>query len=242
LPADRLLRPDRRLNSGRGEQALKILAKLAALALVWPAAQAAGQAVPAPLASLATPPAVVACELHVWPAARMTKAYDSNNFLYSGSVTIKSRPGFDGDALMLPAAQNRVLATMDLAKMLGIAAARIVLHETPLSADQRQNNARRAQASAPCYAELIVLRIVYAGIFLGDRLLQTFFIFRRFDAGSAPTREFTQSGETVLHIFPPHDQEPVAPALAELDAAFRANVTNFAGKLGAPPAPMPVGR
>lgn len=204
-----------------------IIATIVAIALGWGTAAAAADA----------PSASAGCELHVWPAARMTQDPFFGGRGDRGPTIISPMPGLDIEALMTPAEQNRVFADIDLATMLGVAGARTVLHDTPLPVGEQRSNDRRAAAETDCYAELIVLRIFYARLGMGDRQLQSFFLFRRFNEGRAPVREFSQSGETRLHLFPPHVPEPVAPALAELVDGFKADVTIFAGKVSAPPAP-----
>jgi hypothetical protein len=214
---------------------VKILATFGALALLWPMTEAGGQITSVPANTTVSTPTSGACELHVWPARGMNIAIDTSTFLFRGKAVIKALPGLDLDELLLPAVQNRIFATLNLAQMLGMTGAKIVLHDAPLPVDAQRDNGRRIASAAPCYAELIVVRIIHAELRFGDRQLQAIFLFRRFDAGTAPVREYSQSGQTGLHLFPPHTPEAVAPAVAEVDEAFKADATIFAGKSLAPP-------
>src|SRR5258707_1228943 len=96
---------------------------------------ASAEAAPVPAAAPAVTPTAAACELHVWPAPRMTISLNRNAALYR--FPAKITPGdFDSHALLLPEVQNRVFAGMDLAQMLGMAGATVVRHVAPLPPDE----------------------------------------------------------------------------------------------------------
>jgi hypothetical protein len=219
-----------------GGEVFKVLVSIIACALACSIARAA-EVTPTTVPGVMAPKSQIAasCELHVWPAPRLEFVTNIVNSLFHSSAKLIPL-GYDVAEQLLPSVQDRIFAGMDLGQVLDMPGATIVYHEAPLDVRDRRDNGRRLTSRSPCYAELIVSSLFYAEAGLGSRQLQAIFLFRRFDAGPAPVREFSQSGLTELHVFPPQDQQSVTPGMAELIDAFRSNVMTFAGKLRAPPA------
>ncbi len=186
------------------------------------------------------------CELHVWPSEGLSlirqNARDNLNTAYLGlfgsnpmtrankdntpvqtTAAVASRP-------LSPASQAALLATASLPDLLGVAGYRTVLHDGPLDTRTlRTVKTRYAASASPCYADLVVDDVVYSREYARGRNLKSFLRFRQFgdSTDAAPVRTFATWVQTKLRIFSIEPPINDASALAELDAAYRGNLTLF---------------
>ena len=113
--------------------------------------------------------------------------------------------------------------------MLGFPDAKIVQHDQPLERKTMNKvKTRRAESSAPCYAELIVADLFYQKAAIYGRSLRTLFMVRDFGTGPTILHEYKAWGGNGLKKFPPKEGEDVQAANDELVQVFKANFAEFA--------------
>lgn len=209
------------------------VAAAAVAMLAATAAAAQEQAVPA------DGKAATQCELHVWPGRGFHTVY--YGWAHGGTIdgAQKGRDGYPPipDEPLSVAVQLEQLRALPLPDLLGLPDYAVVLHDTPLAAREiRGNGARHAQASPPCYAELMIDDIVFQDNVINGKWLNVIFRFHRFDgAGAEPSRTFGNYILARLHVFPPSDPNvDPKPALDELVDAYAQTVRDFGRSLQAP--------
>jgi hypothetical protein len=194
----------------------------------------------APLAMLATAPVAAQsnatpCEIHVWPAERMNSATSGWVFNNVQDADFKSNGGsaFSHQSPLDHAGQVAVMAQLDLGQLLGLPGATVVSHEEPTPprspTANEQSASRKVSGPAPCYAELEVTKLFYGRAPLAGRSLQILFTYRLFNSEPTPQRVFSTFANEPLLNFPAKDAAHAAEADAELLAAFRQGVIDFAG-------------
>lgn len=235
-------------------------AALASLGLAS-AGQAQGQAAPAQAAApapalvpaavpvVAAPAAVdpTMCELHVWPAERFmaqTTGWLSGFGIVGALADSSSHANKDKSnrtqiaSALDSAGQVDALSTFDLPAMLHLPPSRIVRHDEPLERHTMNSiKTRRAESTAPCYAELIVGDIMYQKAAIYGRSLRALFMMRDFGSGTTIKREAKGWGGNGLKLFPPKPGEDVQAANDELVQKFKDDFTEYAHN--AAPAPTP---
>ena len=177
------------------------------------------------------------CELHIWPAPGLesiTEGWILNN---TRNQILRDAPGQAlglADAIP-PRAQLEAIASLDLNDAFQLDGAKVIAHPDPLPPSPTGAPViRHASATTPCYAELVIKRLVFARNALSGGALQGFFIFRRFR--QADVQSFTSMADTPLTIFPwkiPEDQER---GKTELSEALRSDLLTFAKYSHKPPA------
>ena len=216
-------------------------------------------AAPAPEAAPAVPagrpgltPSVAAdgCELHVWPAERMAAQTTGwlSGFGVIGAIADQSanaKKNSNHQSLLATAldspSQLDALAALDLRTMLARSpGTTIVMHETALERHTMNKiKARRSDATAQCYSELIVADVLYQKAALYGRSLKTLFMFRDFGNDQKIDREYKAWGGNGLKLFPPQEGEDAVAALDELVGVFKGNFDEYARNarksLAAPP-------
>ena len=186
-----------------------------------------------------TQPGAVACELHIWPAERMTAT--TTGWL-SGLGALGAVADVAGHAkgntdrrTQLASAldsptQLDLLQSIDLQKELALSpGTMIVRHEEPL--DRKTMNSaktRRSDSTANCYSELIVADVAYQKAAIYGRSLKTLFMVRDFGDDQTIDREYKAWGGNGLKLFPPKEGEDALPAIDELQTVFKANFTEYA--------------
>lgn len=222
------------------------LAALAALATLSmsPAAYAqdaaATVAVAAPAPSTALNqqgllPAAAAdgCELHLWPAERMSS--QTSGLLGPGllSSAINGKRDSSNQALMASAldspSQLNALTSLDLRSLLNrTPGTTIVLHDTALERHTMNKiKTRRSDSTAQCYSELIVADVFYQKAMMYGRSLRTLFMLRDFGNDQKIDKEYKAWGGNGLKLFPPKEGDDAIAALDELVGVFKGNFDEY---------------
>jgi hypothetical protein len=200
---------------------------------------AAASAVPVPVS--VTPPeggaAAPACELHVWPAARVaaaTQGMGAGFGLLGALVDIaahadqnKRDTAFITGALDAQA-QARVLHDLDLPTQLHLPPSRVIIHDQGI--DLKADNPNRlSDSTTPCYAEFVVRGLMYTKSAMYKGQMRTFLQMRRFD-GATMKVDFRDSKHQELQVKLPKEGEDTGPATDQLLSAFRGDVAYFDDK------------
>lgn len=174
------------------------------------------------------------CELHVWPAERMTST--TTGLLGGGLLDAAMHAGTDANNKTLLASaldspsQLDALQALDLRTMLNLTpGTTIIRHEAPL--ERRTMNkvkTRRSDSSAACYGELIVADVMYQKAAIYGRSLRTLFMYRKFDTGQHIAKEYKAWGGNGLKLFPPKEGEDAIVALDELVGVYKKNFEEYA--------------
>lgn len=211
-----------------------ILAPLAALSLAS-AAQAQDAATPASGATEAAPVPANGCELHVWPAERMSSM--TTGILGGGllDAAINGKRDSSNQSLMASAldseSQLNALKQLDLLTLLGVApGTAIVTHPAPLERHTMNKiKTRRADSNSTCYSELIVADVLFQKSAYLGRSLRTLFMYRDFGNDQTIDREYKAWGGNGIKLFPPKEGEDAVAALDELVTVFKNNFNEYAG-------------
>ncbi len=175
------------------------------------------------------------CALHVWPAGRVRSVTQGDALNHQVDAALRPHedsPGWSTAALT-PEAQRAALAALPLARLLGMGEAPVTIHAAPVSAFQaRTAPGRLSGAGEGCVSELVVLDIALEAAPLAGRSLRVALLRRDFPAGAAtPSRRFQTFVGRAITTLPKPGEVPIAPVEAvdaELAAAFRRNVEEFA--------------
>ena len=214
-----------------------LIARLRPLLLLAIAGAASGAN--AQLAETAPPSrdATSGCELHVWPSPGLesaTEGWIRNN---TQNQTLRDPPGKSlGLAnAIAPQAQLDAIASLNLVEAFHLNDAKVITHADPLPPLLAGAPiVRQSSATTPCYAELIIKRLVYARNPLSGGALQSFFVFRQF--GPTDVRSFTSMADTPVLSFPWKVPEEAERGRAELANALRTDLLTFAKYSNKPPA------
>jgi hypothetical protein len=177
------------------------------------------------------------CELHVWPAERMTSV--TTGWLGGGLLegALNAKKDSNNRAQMASAldspTQLDALQSLDLTSLLKLpAGTTIVRHETPIERHTMNKvKTRRADSAASCYNELIVADVFYQKAAIYGRSLRTLFLFREFGNDQKIDYEYKAWGGNGLKLFPPKKDEDATPALEELGVVFKKNFEEYAAKV-----------
>lgn len=174
------------------------------------------------------------CELHVWPAERMTSM--TTGLLGGGLIDALAHSGRDASnkaqlasALDSPS-QLDALQSLDLHSMLKLAPGTIVIrHEVALERKTMNKiKTRRSDSVAKCYHELIVADVFYQKAAIYGRSLRTLFMLRDFGDDQKIDFEYKAWGGNGLKLFPPKEGDNAVAALEELVAVFQKNFDEYA--------------
>ncbi|WP_371432090.1 hypothetical protein [Novosphingobium sp.] len=198
---------------------------------------ATAQPAPAPVEVIAHPPADAAadgCELHIWPAQRMTSM--TTGLLGGGLLDAAIHGNRDATNRTLLASaldspsQLDALQALDLRTELKLTpGTTIITHSQPV--DRHTMNSvktRRGESPSKCYSELIVADVFYQKAAIYGRSLRTLFMVRDFGAGEKIAFEYKAWGGNGLKLFPPKEGEDAVAALDELVAVFKKNFQEYA--------------
>lgn len=211
---------------------LTIALAAAAAAILPGAAFAQGAAAPA------SAPAG-ACELHVWPAERMSAVTTGwlSGFGVVGAVAeMANNSGPDaGRRAQLASAldsesQLSALQSLDLPQLLALPAGTVVVPHTAALDRHTMNSikTRRAESNASCYYELITADVAYRKAAIYGRSLRTLFMLREFGNDQRIDFEYKSWGGNGLSHFPPAEGEDVTVAMTELTDVFKRNFEEYA--------------
>lgn len=217
------------------------------------AAPPPAEAKPAPEAAVAAPPSVLAapapawrtdslqpkvaadgCELHVWPAERMTSI--TTGLLGGGLLDAALHSGRDATNKTLMASaldspsQLDALLSMELRTLISRSpGTTIIVHDTALERKTMNKiKTRRSESTATCYSELIVADVFYQKAAIYGRSLRTLFMLRDFGNDQKIDKEYKAWGGNGLKLFPPKEGEDVVAALDELVGVFKKNFDEYA--------------
>ena len=174
------------------------------------------------------------CELHLWPAERMTS--QTSGLLGPGllSSAINGKRDSSNQALMASAldspSQLNALTALDLRTLLNrTPGTTIVLHDTALERHTMNKiKTRRADSTAKCYSELIVADVFYQKAMMYGRSLRTLFMLRDFGNDQKIDKEYKAWGGNGLKLFPPKEGDDAIAALDELVGVFKGNFDEYA--------------
>lgn len=197
-------------------------------------------AAPAPAAVVAdtTPAAPLpACELHVWPAARVsatTQGAAAGFGLIGALVDIaanadknKRDTAFITGALDAQA-QAKVLRELDLPAKLHLPPSQVIVHDQGV--DIKGDDPRRlSDSTAQCYTEFVVRSLFYFQSMVYKGQMRTFLEVRRFD-GPKVMADFRDSKHEDLTVKLPKEGDDTGPATDALITAFRGDVAFFSDK------------
>ncbi|HEY2178537.1 MAG TPA: hypothetical protein VGH15_08140 [Caulobacteraceae bacterium] len=220
---------------------------LIGLALAAPAAMAQTVATsapapapePAPVAATAPIPAapVAACELHVWPAARVgaiTQGPAAGFGLIGALVDIaanadknKRDTAFITGALDAQA-QSNVLRALDLPARLHLPPSQVIIHDQGIDINH-DDPQRLTNSTAPCYTEFVVRALSYFQNMVYKGQMRTFLEVRRYD-GAKVKIDFRDSKHEDLTVKLPKEGDDTGPATDALLTAFRGDVAFFTDK------------
>lgn len=178
--------------------------------------------------------AAAPCELHIWPAERMTSM--TTGLLMGGLIDAAIHSGKDASnkaqiasALDSPS-QLDALQSLDLVQlMVRQPGTVIVRHEQPLERKTMNSvKTRRSDSKATCYSELIVADVFYQKAAIYGRSLRTLFMLRDFGNDQKIDKEYKAWGGNGLKLFPPKEGEDAIAALDELVSVFKKNFEEYA--------------
>jgi len=223
------------------------LAQTAAAPAAPPAAEPTPVAAAAPPSTTATAPVATtapapaapapACELHVWPAARvsaMTQGVGAGFGLVGALIDISAHADQNKrDTAFITGtldahAQTQVLRELDLPAKLHLPPSQVIFHEQGIDIN-RDNPQRLSDSTAQCYAEFVVRSLAFFQNVVYPGQIRTFLEVRRFD-GATVTVDFRDSKHEDLAAKLPKEGEDTGPAIDALLTAFRGDVAFFADK------------
>jgi len=214
---------------------MKLTIALAAAAAAFLPGAALAQDAAAPAAAAAGP----ACELHVWPAERMSATTTGwlSGFGVVGALAEaanNSGPDANRRAQLASAldsqSQLAALQSMNLPELLALPAGTVVVpHETPLVRNTMNRvKTRRSDSTAGCYYELVTADVAYRKAAIYGRSLRTLFMLREFGNDQEIDFEYKSWGGNGLSHFPPAEGEDVTVAMTELTDVFKRNFEEYA--------------
>ncbi|HZL01292.1 MAG TPA: hypothetical protein VFC47_15505, partial [Caulobacteraceae bacterium] len=178
-----------------------------------------------------------ACELHVWPAARVSATTQgaAAGFGVIGALVDaaahadqnKRDTAFITGALDAQAQAN-VLRDLDLPARLHLPPSQVIVHDQGIDM-KRDNPQRLSDSTAQCYAEFVVRGLFYFQNFVYKGQMRTFLEVRRFD-GAKLKLDFRDSKHEVLDVKLPKEGDDTGPATDALTTAFRGGVAFFSDK------------
>jgi len=177
------------------------------------------------------------CELHVWPSSGLRSVYYGwfHGGIVDGAVTGRQGyPVVPKDPVPTEL-QVEKLSGMKLIEVLKLPGYQVVVHKEALdSARIRSTKGRLAEATTPCYAELVGDDVFFQQDVFSGSYLKSLIRFRSFGSGDTPIRTFGTWTETKLQVFPPKEDSLNAAALDELHRAYVSNIESFAAFLNRP--------
>lgn len=174
------------------------------------------------------------CELHIWPAERMTSM--TTGLLGGGLLDAALHSNRDATNRTLLASaldspsQLDALQSLDLRQMIKMTpGTTIVTHAKPLERKTMNSvKTRRSDSQATCYSELIVADVFYQKAAIYGRSLRTLFMVREFGNDQKIDFEYKAWGGNGLKLFPPKEGEDALAALDELVGVFKKNFEEYA--------------
>ncbi|MBS0505493.1 MAG: hypothetical protein JSS55_17190 [Proteobacteria bacterium] len=174
------------------------------------------------------------CELHIWPAERMTSM--TTGLLGGGLLDAAIHSGTDANnkaslaAALDSPSQLGALQSLDLKTLISLKPGTVIVtHDTPLERKTMNKvKTRRSDSKATCYSELIVADVFYQKAAIYGRSLRTLFMIREFGDDQTIDFEYKAWGGNGLQLFPPKEGEDAIAALDELTTVFKKNFEEYA--------------
>ena len=206
----------------------------AAPAASTPAPAVASPAVDAALAAASSPPA---CELHIWPAARVSASTEGLGVgfgLLGALIDVAAHADQNKrDQAFITASldaksQAKALRELDLPTLLHLPPSTVIMHDQGI--DLKTDDVKRlSDSSAKCYYEFVVRSLMYLKTTAHAPQMRTFLSIRGFD-GAAIKTDFRDSKHGNLDVKLPKEGEDTGPATDALVGAFKFDVNYFANK------------
>jgi len=211
-----------------------ILSAVPIISLAISSSPVLAQAVPSEAgASLAAP----ACEMHIWPAARVaavTQGAGSAFGLIGGLIDAAAHADQNKrdkafiTAVLDPAAQARALKEMDLPRTLNLPPAKVITHDEGIELTS-ETTGRLAQSSAPCYYDVVVRQLFYLKTATTKGKMRTFIMVRGAN-GNSRVINYKDSANHALDVKLPKEGEDGTDASRAILDAFKADVSEFSTK------------
>ena len=180
---------------------------------------------------------VPVCELHVWPAARVsatTEGAAAGFGIVGALIDIAAHADQNKrDSAFITGtldaqAQARVLRELDLPARLHLPPSQVTIHDQGIDIN-RDDPKRLSDSTAQCYVEFVVRGLSYFQNLVYRGQMRTFLEVRRFD-GPKVKLDFSDSKHEDLTVKLPKEGEDTGPATDALLAAFRGDVAFFSDK------------
>ena len=179
----------------------------------------------------------VTCELHVWPAARVTAITNGAGAMFGlvgGLIDAASHADQNKrdkafiTAALDPSAQARALREMDLPKTLNLPQGAVITHDEGIELSG-QKTGRLTASSAPCYYDVVISQLLYVKTATTKGKMRAFILVRGAN-GTNQTIDYKDSANHALDVKLPKEGEDASSASLALIAAFKADVAEFSTK------------
>lgn len=178
-----------------------------------------------------------ACEMHLWPAARVSATTSGAGVMFgligglidaaSNANRNKRDKAFITGALDA-GAQARALRELNLPTLLNLPAANVITHEEGIELTSA-NTGRLAPPTASCYYDVVVRQLFYLKSMTTKGKMRTFIMVRGAN-GTGKLIDYKDSANHALDVKMPEEGQDVTPASSALINAFKADVTEFSEK------------
>src|SRR3954451_8564117 len=178
-----------------------------------------------------------ACEIHVWPAARVAAVTTGAGQMFGligGLIDAavhadenKRDKAFITAALDAPA-QARALKEMNLSATLNLPVATVITHDEGIELTS-ETTGRLAQSSEPCYYDVVIRQLSYLKTATTKGKMRTFIMVRGAN-GNSRAINYKDSANHALDIKLPKEGTDGTEASRALVDAFKADVAQFSAK------------
>lgn len=178
-----------------------------------------------------------ACEIHLWPAARVSATTSGAGAMFgligglidaaSNANRNKRDKAFITGALDA-AAQARALRELNLPSLLNLPAGNVIAHEEGIELTGATTG-RLARSASPCYYDVVVRQLFYLKTAMTKGKMRTFILVRGAN-GNSKMIDYKDSANHAVDVKMPEEGEDVTTASSALINAFKADVTEFGQK------------
>lgn len=177
------------------------------------------------------------CEVHVWPAARVTAVTQGAGAMFGligGLIDAASNANRNKrdkafiTAALDPAAQARALRELDVPTLLALPPAIVITHDEGIELKSDMTG-RLAQSAAPCYYDVVIRQLFYLKTATTKGKMRTFIAVRGAN-GQSRVIDYKDSANHALDVKLPGDGEDATVANRALIDAFKADLTEFGSK------------
>lgn len=178
-----------------------------------------------------------ACELHIWPAARVAALTQGAGASFgligavidsaSHAAQNKRDKSFITSALG-PQAQAKALRELNIPSLLHLPPATVISHDEGIEY-KSEDPKRLADRPAACYYDVIIRELFYFKASALKGKMRTFVAVRGYD-GNVIKLDYKDSANHALEVKLPKEGEDAGPATDALISAFKADITEFSEK------------